>query len=97
MTNHTPGPWENDGGLVAGRESRERFQPGTSVDIFDASDYPNELHEEMLATAALIAAAPDLLAALKAILPWHDSHPAEATDNPLINQCRAAIAKATQP
>lgn len=43
------------------------------------------------------SAAPDLLAALKAILPWHDSHPAEVTDNPLINRCRAAIAKATAP
>lgn len=46
---------------------------------------------------ALVDAAPELLAALKAILPWHDSHPVEATDNPLINQCRAAIAKATAP
>jgi hypothetical protein len=36
----------------------------------------------------------ELLAALKAILPWHDSHPAEATDNRIINQCRAAIARA---
>lgn len=35
-----------------------------------------------------------LLAALKEILPWHDSHPAEATDNRIINLCRAAIAAA---
>jgi hypothetical protein len=39
-------------------------------------------------------AAPALLAALKEILPWHDAHPAEATDNRIINMCRAAIAKA---
>jgi hypothetical protein len=38
----------------------------------------------------------ELLEALKAILPWHDSHPAEMTDNPIILKCRAAIAKATQ-
>ena len=36
----------------------------------------------------------ELLAALKTILPWHDAHPIEVTDNPVINQCRQAIANA---
>jgi hypothetical protein len=36
----------------------------------------------------------ELLAALRAILPWHDPHPIEQTNNPIINQCRIAIAKA---
>lgn len=53
-----------------------------------------ETDEQAHADARLMAAAPDLLEALKAILPWQDSHPAKATDSPLINQCRAAIAKA---
>jgi hypothetical protein len=64
---HTPGPWINDNGLVNGRESRERFAPAVSVDLFDASEYPAELREEMLANAALIAAAPEMLKALKNI------------------------------
>lgn len=35
-----------------------------------------------------------LVDALEAILPWHDSHPAEPTNNPVIQQCRAALARA---
>jgi hypothetical protein len=65
---HTPEPWINDDGLVAGRESRERFQPGASHDIFDAHEWPDELLDEALANADLIAAAPDLLAAVEAVL-----------------------------
>ena len=61
---HTPGPWINDNGLVNGTESRKRFG-GVSVDIFDANEWPRELHDEALANAALIAAAPDMLIALR--------------------------------
>jgi hypothetical protein len=48
--------------------------------------------EEMMANARLIAAAPDLLAVLKAAaeddtIQWHDA--------PLLKAARAAIAKAT--
>lgn len=42
---------------------------------------------------ALRAVNADLLAALKALLPWHDTLPHEETDSPVINQCRAAIAR----
>jgi len=65
---HTPEPWTNDGGLVNGRESRARYAPGVSLDIFDASQWPVELESEALANAALIAAAPRLLAALNDLL-----------------------------
>jgi hypothetical protein len=44
--------------------------------------------------AHIAAAGPELLEALETILPWHDSHPSEATDNPVIRKCREAIAKA---
>lgn len=57
---HTPGPWINDQGLVNGSETRARFAPGTSIDIFDASEWPTEMADEAMANAALIAAAPDL-------------------------------------
>lgn len=94
MTNHTPGPWTNSDGLVFGQESRAKFIPSPSLDIFNAYEWPRELREEALANADLIAAAPGLLNALIAILPWHDSHPSEATDNRIVNLCRAAIKKA---
>ena len=63
---HTPVPWTNDDGLVTGGESRTRFAPGVSVDIFDASEWGAEQHDEAMANAALIAAAPEMLIALKA-------------------------------
>lgn len=56
----TPGPWINDDGLVSGGESRARFAPGVSVDIFDANEWPNDLRDEAMANAALIAAAPEM-------------------------------------
>lgn len=65
MMAHTPGPWTNDNGLVNGKESRERFAPGVSVDIFDASEWPAELYDEAHANACLIATAPEMLVALK--------------------------------
>ncbi len=62
---HTPGPWINDEGLVNGRDSRERFAGTPSEDIFDSRQWPTELADEALANAALIAAAPQLLAMTK--------------------------------
>ncbi|MFP1634120.1 hypothetical protein ACLB6G_20515 [Zhengella sp. ZM62] len=64
----TPEPWVNDDGLVTGQESRERFTGQTSLDIFDASQWPEELADEAEATAHLIAAAPDLYEALETAL-----------------------------
>lgn len=71
MAHRTPGPWINDGGLVNGRESRARFAPGVSIDIFDAAEWPAELEDEAFANAALIASAPamrDLIEGLKSLL-----------------------------
>ena len=89
---HTPGPWTNDDGLVTGGESRARFAPGVSVDIFDASEWGAEQHDEAMANAALIAAAPDLLAALKG-LATRDHTPDRYAGTEL-RAARAAIAKA---
>lgn len=115
---HTPGPWINDGGLVCGRETRARFVPGSrfpsdspfppgvSQDIFDANEWPDELHDEAMANAALIAAAPDMLAALEAmVLPFaliSDEVLRQYPDTPqpiAILAARAAIrsAKGAQP
>lgn len=91
---HTPGPWiwRNKSGSLHQKGTDRRF--GVTV-LAPTYEYDSGVDTEVSdADAALIAAAPDLLAALKEILPWHDSHPAEATDNRMVNLCRAAIAKA---
>jgi hypothetical protein len=70
-TKWTRGPWVNSNGLVNGIESRPGLS-GTSLDIFDAAEWPAELQDEAMATAALIAAGPDLVAALQFILAFYD-------------------------
>jgi hypothetical protein len=95
---HTPGPWINDNGLVAGSESRARFAPGVSVDLFDASQYPAELHDEMMANAALLSAAPELLIACKAAVhalrsyQYHNASTELAEE--IADACEATIYKA---
>ena len=92
---HTPGPWINDQGLVNGSETRARFAPGVSVDLFDADEYPAELHDEMMANAALIASAPDLLAALKWFVDDISGNHTRMIDfDANVVRARAAIAKA---
>jgi hypothetical protein len=89
QTTHTPGPWR----IVGGTEVR-----GTDGTIVcNTADYRvprTALESVALPDAALIAAAPDLLAACQAVL---DEFP--AFDNQRIESikaiCRAAIARAT--
>jgi hypothetical protein len=73
---HTPGPWINDGGLVNGLETRDRFAPGVSLDIFNANDWPAELSEEAHSNAALIAAAPAMYDLIEQMVRghWTDDH-----------------------
>lgn len=87
MSKHTPGPWHYDEG-----------------DGWVVSDYPRHIicnpldrstnigHEECDANAQLIAAAPDLLAALRAFVEFND----EPMGGPpsLWQAARAALAKA---
>jgi hypothetical protein len=95
-TKHTPGPWRIDeafkGGRVAIRagdaETVAFFNP---LRDFNATDHAN---------ARLIAAAPDLLAALESAVYraqlQHMADPANVRfdTDPLITQMRAAIARA---
>ena len=92
MTKHTPGPWnvtklyvrKQDGGL------------GASInDLWQKQKTPKA---EMDANARLIAAAPDLLAALEELL-WSASRTSLETDGDYSNAftaARAAIDKATK-
>lgn len=71
MSKHTPGPWEidEDGGIYA------RSQTIVIGQVYDSSDYPcldgneAEVDAEAADNAKLIAAAPELLAALGEVLP----------------------------
>ncbi len=94
---YTPAPWVNDHGLVNGRESCAKFGDTSSFDLFDTNDYPAEMRDEMMATAQLISAAPDLLEALKAARPHVVFVNTIAGDDVLrarLEQLDAAIAKA---
>jgi len=92
MTTHTPGPWnvtklyvrKQDGGLVA-----------SINDLWQKQKTPKA---EMDANARLIAAAPELLAALEELL-WSASRTSLENDGDYSNAftaARAAIDKATK-
>lgn len=79
---HTPGPWRFIGeGHLAGAD-------GSEIDLFRLFNEPD---------ARLIAAAPELLGALKALMheyvPADDSEPDPKT-RAVIDRCRAAIQQA---
>ena len=92
MTTHTPGPWnvtglyvrERDGGLIA-----------SILDLWHGQRTPKAKKN---ANARLIAAAPELLAALEELL-WSASRTSLETDGDYSNAftaARAAIDKATK-
>lgn len=104
MTKHTPGPWR----IVISPNARRRVEieadlyPGradTLAVVFDVENRFDAQDENRIANAHLIAAAPDLLEALKAIYevllnpdPWDREHVVEF--NRAAEKVRAAIAKA---
>lgn len=63
MTDFTPQPWTNDNGLVNGRRADDTTP---SFDIYDAVHWAGD-DKEAQANAHLIAAAPDMYAALMAL------------------------------
>jgi len=98
MVGHTPGPWGDVHGIIQ----------ATNKYIIARIDAPIHLHNETTeANARLIAAAPDLLAALRAVIPaliilgdhigneFKGGNGQPAFDRcALIGAARAAIAKA---
>ena len=93
MSTHTPGPWRADGLRVW----RMIYEVAT---VNAGAIEPDEV---ALANAHLIAAAPDLLAALEMML-FYESHSPRPDDyhngrsrwGEILIDARAAIAKATQ-
>ena len=92
---HTPGPWNFEDTLVFTREPMETVDGGTSiefVEIADCSSYEIHGGYDARANARLIAAAPDLLAALTALVNQTDAPEYFPTE---VENARAAIARAT--
>ena len=98
MSAHTPGPWKwtaarERGCWISGVLRGRLFTTDHVYPIINSPGVIDGLPVEVdKADADLIAAAPDLLAALKALLAWSTS---EYQSNKRIDdQARAAIAKA---
>lgn len=90
-TKHTPGPWMESSFEVWSPLNGKRF--GKVVANLRRAEAPDD---EARANALLIAAAPDLLAALEAIVNYQGLQIVVITDDQE-KQARAAIAKATAP
>lgn len=86
-TQHTPGPWTTDGNAHSG--DLDVISPAGRITLIDC-EFSDEPEEVLTANARLIAAAPDLLAALMDVLDADGD--LDAMD---FNRYRAAIAKAT--
>ena len=91
MRSHTPGPWKWDNhGDLRGKGRNAVINPGLRRDVLSAVNYEED--------ARLIAAAPDLLAALEGVLEAMEE--TRASRRPLqvsaddVALIRAAIAKA---
>lgn len=86
---HTAGPWNARGLHVL----RDPQRDGRAIANVDRNDFGTEASH---ANARLIAAAPDLLEALRAMVDrWEPD--CIGTDRVMWENARAAIAKATQP
>ena len=100
MSKHTPGPWsvgntrhyEHSGG-VDGVEVAVHYGPKESLGNCIAHCFGHGAAGDAEADARLIAAAPDLLAALKTVVA-NAPDPYCAITRYIDAQCRAAIAKA---
>ena len=93
MSSHTPGPWACTYTSNYAHDYRLTRPNGQPLPInAEAND-----RSEQRANARLIAAAPEMFAALVALLP-HAARAIQGTTEgqPLLNAAAAAIAKATQ-
>ena len=105
-TKHTPGPWTTNGFNIFGPpDNRSQHANGLTLVggvVDDANDWRNrpvgdpinraEFREEREANARLVAAAPELLAALEGLVDRFVGH--TDTDDAAILAALAAIAKA---
>lgn len=92
-TKHTPGPWEVMDSFYP--SIKEVFGASFKIScVMWATDLTEEDYQQRSADLRLIAAAPELLSALKAML-THMGMDEDEWTKPTFDQARAAIAKAT--
>jgi hypothetical protein len=90
MNNHTPGQWKRIGETaIYGDDSQCIAVTESRTWIY------NRDIDTAAANARLIAAAPDLLAALEALTAWAQTVPTDLAEDRLQANARAAIARAT--
>jgi hypothetical protein len=87
-TTHTPGEWHTHDGQIYPLET------GVTLALIPYWDEENEEHQ---ANARLIAAAPDLLEALKEAIDQLETWNTESEDTFTMRRIKTAIQKATQP
>lgn len=94
-TKHTPGPWWNESGTIHAKnplvwtgDNHSCVHPAYVNDVYWESENPTQEYE---ANAALIAAAPDLYAALEGLVARLEFVPEHSID---LSQADAALAKA---
>lgn len=97
---HTPGPWVAVGNSeVHDRPTeydKDGSRTGETPNLVAALGYPHHDAPTLAANARLIAAAPELLEALRwAVETIDEAGGMDPDDRGAIAQCRAAIAKAT--
>ena len=100
MTNttaHTPGPWwvYNEGSRFPGIEARLNGSVVVYGNDNEIEGVKGRTHAEAIANARLIAAAPELLAALEMVLEYAEDCAADRGERPgCIDHARSAVAKA---
>ena len=96
MSKHTEGPWVIDEIQTEDYRVNISSYKSNVACAYHINDDPVEPDEETNANAALIAAAPELLDALKKLVGWYDCFQLKEgeADLPVIVKSRAAIAKA---
>jgi hypothetical protein len=104
MTKHTGAPWTIDSKFSTHLEPCDIFAGGISIAVIRRNNYMEDADTEPEANARLIAAAPEMLEALKETEQWlvmsHGEPPAdhrEVTEHHrTIERIRAAIRKAEE-
>ena len=93
MSDHTPGPWtigrfpqSDDRVYISGRTWQNFAEVCSHASGFD--------QPEAAANARLIAAAPELLAAVRAFVQWDEGNQSGRALNDAIRTARAALARA---
>ena len=94
---HTPGPWVNRTvGDPTNKSGGQIYAGKVNVATCHFGSHDTPEYDDYKANARLIAAAPELLDALKKLVGWYDCFQLKEgeADLPVIVKSRAAIAKA---